>query len=328
MSFKKIKNKLLIFLFTITIFSIPISCLAYSKKVILGGENIGININSKGVLVVGFYKVGNISPGKDAKLQVGDIITKIDDTDISRISDLTEVMSEDKKEIQLTYLRNNAINKTTLSLIKDTDGSYKTGLYVKDRITGIGTLTFIDPITKKFGALGHEIAEKSTGLKFEIKNGNIFSSSITGINKSSVNNPGEKLANYEINKTYGNIEKNEYTGIYGLYKGNINNDKLIEIQDKAELGKAYMHTVISGNQVEQFEINIIKINEYDKSKNILFEITDKNLLNKCGGIVQGMSGSPITQNGKLIGAVNYVIVDDPTKGYGILITNMLNELEN
>lgn len=328
MSFKKFKNKLLIFLFTITIFSIPISTLAYSKKVILGGENIGININSKGVLVVGFYKVGNISPGKDAKLQIGDIITKIDDTDISRISDLSKVMNDDKEELQLTYLRNDQVSKTTLSLIKDTDGSYKTGLYVKDRITGIGTLTFIDPNTKKFGALGHEIAEKSTGLKFEIKNGNIFSSSITGINKSSVNSPGEKLANYEINKTYGDIEKNEYTGIYGLYKGNINNNNLIEVQDKAELGKAYMHTVISGNQVEKFEINILRIIENDRSKNILFEITDKNLLEKCGGIVQGMSGSPITQNNKLIGAVNYVIIDDPTKGYGILITNMLNELEN
>ncbi len=330
MPFKNFKNKLLIFIILFSIFSMPISTFAYSKKVVLGGENIGISINSKGVLVVGFYNVGKTSPGKDANLQIGDIITKIDDTDIKKISDLSIVTINDQEELQITYLRNNKTKKTTLKLTKDKDNSYKTGLYVKDKIIGIGTLSFIDPETKTFAGLGHEITEKTTGTKFEIKDGTIFKSDVTSITKSTINNPGEKNATFNQNEIYGIITDNKTTGIYGIYQSKINTDNLIEVASLNEitLGKAYIHTVISNNTIEKFEINIIKINHNDKTKNILFEITDKRLLSKTGGIVQGMSGSPITQNNKLVGAVNYVIVDSPTMGYGILIENMLNDLEN
>ncbi len=330
MFFKKFSNKLLIILFLISIFSIPNMVLAYTNKVILGGQNLGIEINSKGVLIVGFYSISGISPGKDANLKIGDIIIKIDDTVIDRITDLTNATKVDNEIITLTYIRNNKTYNTELKLYKDKDNVYKTGLYVKDSIIGIGTLTFIDPTTLQFAALGHEIIEKTTGQRFEIKNGLIFKSTITSITKSTRSSPGEKNANYDINTEYGIIEKNNLTGIYGKYTEKINNNDLILVakDEEIELGEAYIKTVINGKKIETFTIEIIKIYPTNETKNILFKVTDKTLLEKTGGIVQGMSGSPIIQNNKLIGAVTHVVSDDSTTGFGIFISAMLKEIED
>lgn len=207
---------------------------------------------------------------------------------------------------------------------------YKTGLYVKDKIIGIGTLTFIDPNTKMYGALGHEIMEKTTGTKFEIKDGTIFKSNVTGIDKGTRNSPGGKRASYMLDDTYGTITKNEINGIYGLYNKSIDKNNLIEVGDSTsiKLGKAYFTTVIENDTKETFEINILKLNKDVATKNIFFEITDEKLLKKTKGIFQGMSGSPIIQDGKIIGAVTHVVVDDSSKGYGIFITSMLKEIEN
>lgn len=330
MFFKKNLIKLQIFLFLISIFSIPSLVFAYPSKVIFGGENIGIEINSNGVLVVGFYEVDGKNPGVDANLQLGDRIIKIDDTVIDGITDLSNVIDQDVDEINITYVRNNKTYNTKLKLYKDSNNVYKTGLYVKDTIIGIGTLTFIDPEIMKFGALGHEITEKTTGQKFEINNGNIFRSEITGVNKATRNEPGEKKANYYTQEELGIIDKNEITGIYGTYKNNIKKENIIDVAEnnEIELGTASIKTVIEGNKVETFGINIIQINYDSATKNILFEVTDKTLIEKTGGIVQGMSGSPIIQNNKIIGAVTHVLSDDSTKGYGIFITTMLKEIEN
>ena len=325
MYLKKLKNKLFLILL-ITILSIPITGYAYSNKVIPGGENVGIEVKSSGVLVVGFYNVKSSSPGKEAGFKIGDIILKVDDTDIHGITDLSKHFSNNKT-LKITYKRQNKIKQTTLNLVKE-GKLYKTGLYVKDSIIGIGTLTFIDPSTKRFGALGHEILEQSTVTKFEIKNGKIFESQVTGIKKADRGNIGEKNAIYDENNIYGNIDKNDETGIYGNYTNKINDNNLMEISNNIELGKAYITTVIKGKTKQNFEINILKIDKNHKTKNILFEVTDKNLLQTGNGIVQGMSGSPIVQNNKLIGAVTHVVVDNPHKGYGILITNMLKESQN
>lgn len=324
MFFKNFKNKLLLILF-LTTFIMPISVYAYSEKVILGGENVGIEVNSSGVLIVGFYDVKGTSPGREAGLKIGDTILKVDDTVIQGITDLSKHFNN-SKTLKITYKHGNIIKNTTLNLVQD-NKVYKTGLYVKDSIVGIGTLTFIDPATKRFGALGHEILEQTTGTKFEIKDGKIFESNVTGIEKANRGSVGEKNAIYNEDKVYGNIDKNDVTGIYGNYSKNYNERDLIKISNNVEEGKAFIKTVISGQNKQDFEINILNVNKNHKTKNILFEVTDKTLLNKGNGIVQGMSGSPIVQNGKLVGAVTHVVVDDPHKGYGILITNMLKESE-
>lgn len=324
MFFKNFKNKLFLILILTTLI-IPISAYAYSDEVILGGENVGIEVNSSGVLVVGFYNVNGTSPGRDAGLKIGDTILKVDDTVIQGITDLSKHFN-DSKTLKITYKRGNNTSETTLNLVQD-NKVYKTGLYVKDSIVGIGTLTFIDPSTKRFGALGHEILEQTTGTKFEIKNGKIFESNVTGIDKADRGSVGEKNAIYNEDKVFGNIDKNDVTGIYGNYSKKYNERDLIKISSDVEVGKAFIKTVISGQKKQDFEINILNIDKNHETKNILFEVTDETLLNKGNGIVQGMSGSPIVQNDKLVGAVTHVVVDDPHKGYGILITNMLKESE-
>lgn len=324
MFFKNFKNKLFLILILTTLI-IPISAYAYSDEVILGGENVGIEVNSSGVLVVGFYNVNGTSPGRDAGLKIGDTILKVDDTVIQGITDLSKHFN-DSKTLKITYKRGNITSETTLNLVQD-NKVYKTGLYVKDSIVGIGTLTFIDPSTKRFGALGHEILEQTTGTKFEIKNGKIFESNVTGIEKADRGSVGEKNAIYNEDKVFGNIDKNDVTGIYGNYSKKYNERDLIKISSDVEVGKAFIKTVISGQKKQDFEINILNIDKNHETKNILFEVTDETLLNKGNGIVQGMSGSPIVQNDKLVGAVTHVVVDDPHKGYGILITNMLKESE-
>lgn len=324
MIFKNFKNKLLLILFLSTLI-IPISANAYSEEVILGGENVGIEVNSNGVLIVGFYDVKGTSPGREAGLKIGDTILKVDDTVIQGITDLSKQFNN-SKTLQITYKRGSITNETTLNLVQD-NKIYKTGLYVKDSIVGIGTLTFIDPATKRFGALGHEILEQTTGTKFEIKDGKIFESNVTGIEKADRGSVGEKNAIYNEDEVYGNIDKNDITGIYGNYSKSYDKNDLIKISSDIKPGKAIIKTVILGQKKQEFEITILNVDKNHKTKNILFEVTDETLLSKGNGIVQGMSGSPIIQDNKLVGAVTHVVVDNPHKGYGIMITNMLKESE-
>lgn len=331
MFFKKIKNKLL--LLSLATIIIPTNVLAYSDYIIAGGENIGIELNSKGVIIVGTYEVNGENPAKKANLQTGDKITKINNKNISNIEDMLNVIesSSDKENISITYLRGEKENKTTLNLTKGQNDVYKTGLYVKDSVTGVGTLTFIDPNTKLFGALGHEIIEKNTGQRLEIKDGKIYSSTVTGVTRSDNGSPGEKNAKYDSNEVFGSVFENTSSGIFGNYTDEIPGKKLYPVgkAENIKTGKATIFTVIEGENVEEFTINILKINtNKNVTKNILFEVTDEKLLKNTGGIVQGMSGSPIIQNNYIVGAVTHVVVDDPSKGYGILITKMLEEAEN
>ena len=323
MFFKRFKK---IFITFLTLFIIPINTLAYSNYIIAGGENIGISINSKGVLIIGKYSINGKNINNN--LKNGDIITKINNKNINNIEDMTEILNNNDN-INITYIRDNKEYTTKLELINE-NGIIKTGLYVKDNITGIGTLSFIDPNTKLYGALGHEVAEKNTGIILEVKDGKIFESTVTSIDRSSSGNPGSKEAILDSNKINGTIEKNTTNGIFGKYTDTIPNKHKYKVAnpDNIKLGKAKILTVINNKNIKEYDINIIRINKKDNNnKNILFEITDKELLNKTGGIVQGMSGSPIIQDNFIIGAVNHVIVDSPTNGYGIFITKMLEEAE-
>ena len=327
---RKLKTFLLLLLVNVMV---PLNVLAYSDYIIAGGQNIGIQLNSNGVLIVGTYKVGDIDPARDADLQTGDKIISINNEEITSIEKMLKVISElsNPDSIEISYLRGSKNKSTTLNLVMDDNNVYKTGLYVKDSINGVGTLTFIDPSTKIYGALGHEIIEKTTGQKLEIKDGKIYSSVVTGITPSNEGNPGEKNARYNIADIYGDIKENSNSGIFGNFTDELPNTKLYKVAkpEEIKLGKASILTVVNDKTIEMFDINIIKISPDNKQiKNILFEVTDKELLDISGGIVQGMSGSPIIQEDMIIGAVTHVVVDDCTKGYGIFITNMLEEAEN
>lgn len=327
MIFLKFKNKLLK-IFILLLLIIPINAFAYSNYVITGGQTIGIEVHSKGVLVVGFYKIDNQYIAKEAGFTVGDTILKVNGEEVHNIeSMIAKVENSTNKAINFTILRDNVEKEITMELLEDENHVLKTGLYVKDKINGIGTLTYIDPESKTFGALGHEILESTTASKFEIKDGEIYDATVSSIVKSRAGNAGEKNATYDRANVYGTISNNELEGIFGTYTQDVSNKEKLEVGEISEIrtGPATIKTVIKENQVEEFAINIIGLDDTSKSKNILFEITDERLLKETGGIVQGMSGSPIIQNNKIIGAVNYVIVNDTSKGYGIFITTMLKE---
>lgn len=323
MFFKKIK---LIFI-SIMLLTMPINALAYSDYIYASGKSIGINIKLKGIMVVGLYEVNGVSPGVIAKINLGDRIIKVNNNEVNSIKEMTDAISKsnNKDSVEITYLRNNKEYKTNLELIND-NGIYKTGLYVKDTISGVGTLTYIDPGTMMYGALGHEIIDKNTKTIVDIDNGKIFKSSVTGITKSTNGNPGSKNALYYNDVVYGNINKNTHSGIFGNFSANTDNLKLYKVSNPV-LGDAKILTVIDSDTIKEYSINITKINEFKETKNILFDITDTELLNKTGGIVQGMSGSPIIQGDNIVGSVTHVVVDNPEKGYGIYITNMLTEAE-
>lgn len=330
MKLKKFKKILLIFLLSFII--MPTGALAYSDYVYAGGDNIGIELRSKGVMIIGTYKVKDGYPAKEAGLRSGDMITAINDKTISSITDMVNVIheNEDSDHVKVTYIRGVEKLETDLKIQKE-DSVYKTGLYVKDSITGIGTLSFIDPNTKKYGALGHEITEKNTGQILEIKDGHIFESEVTGVERSEIGTPGEKNAKLYSDQVTGTVSKNSNQGIFGTYTSDIQSRKQYKVAQPSEvkLGAAKMLTVLNGTTIEEYEVNIVNINKdfSQKTKNILFEITDQKLLQQTGGVVSGMSGSPIIQDDKIVAVVTHVVVDNPKRGYGIFVTNMLEEAD-
>lgn len=329
MSFKKLKSFIAIFL--VATFIMPQSLLAYSKYIVAGGENIGLSINNKGIIIAGFYKVGDKYPGYNAGLNKGDVIKRANDKEVSSIDDfISSIKESDGKSLKLVYQRGKQNETTTLNLT-DENGTLKTGLYVKDMISGIGTLTYIDPESKIYGALGHEVLEQTTGTMINVRDGKIYNSNVTSVEKSVRGEPGAKNANTNSNDVFGDVKENKVSGIFGNYTKEINKNNLYKVADYEDikLGEAKIITVIEGTLKKEYSVNILKVNN-DKTdnKNILFEITDSNLIDKTGGIVQGMSGSPIIQGNNIIGAVTNVVVNNPKRGYGILITTMLEEGEN
>lgn len=303
-----------------------------NKKVILGGNTIGLKIDT-GVYVCGKYQVTTdnkkVSPWKSSDITCGDKIIAYNNIDISSNSDLLNILKNDNNEsATLTLERNNHIFNTSIDIVKTNNESKSLGLYIKDKMIGIGTLTFIDPITNKYASLGHGIYENNKII--DTKSGDIRTSSIEGIKKSVPGMAGEKRAS--IGSTiYGTVSANKVTGIYGKMTNNkyLSNEKIqIASQSEVKIGNALIYTVVDKEKVESFDIKITSIALQSSSniKGLKFEVIDDKLLNLTGGIVQGMSGSPIVQNGKLIGAVSHVCIDKPNIGYGIHIEWMLDDL--
>lgn len=317
------KKKLLLALCIMSVFPFYVS--AYSNYIYAGGDNIGIEISSSGVLVVG---IGENSSNKSIK--VGDYIEEVNGYKVNDVDSLVSLINKYQKDgmVTLKVRRNGKKIDVNYELI-NIDGKYKTGLFVKDSISGIGTLTYIDPGTNIYGALGHEIVESNSKSTVEIDGGYIFESDVSSIDRSFDGHPGTKNAKLNKNSKYGTIEKNTKKGIYGNYSEK-RSDDLVQVGNASELklGKATIRTVLNTSEIKEYEINITKIDKKSDIKNIYFEITDAELLAKTGGVIQGMSGSPILQDGKIFGAVTHVVVEDVKSGYGIFITTMLNEGEN
>lgn len=304
----------------------PLNIFAYSNQVIVGGETIGIEVHSDGVYIVGFYPVSGKNIGESAGFKVGDIIKSVNDQPVRDINSLNKFLS---KEMAYNFMieRNHKLISIPLTLKKE-DNILKTGLYVKDQIQGIGTLSYIDPGTGVYGSLGHEIIESSSISKFEIEDGKIYKAEVSSIKKSQDGITGEKNATINQNAILGTIELNEVEGIFGIYQ-DIPKTSTLEISPKENIksGEAFIRTSIQKDKTDDYSIKIISLDDNSTSKNILFEITDKRLLEKAGGIIQGMSGSPIIQNDNIIGVLTHVIVDNPMTGYGLFITKMLEEGE-
>lgn len=311
--FKRFKQIMLMLLLII-----PSPVLAYSDYLIASGENIGIKLKTNGIIVAGNYDKTN------SAIKKGDIIISLNGKDITDLKTFMEDISNSRKDsANIGYIRNGTYESNTLNI-----NNGKTGLYLKDSIAGIGTLTFIDPLSKTYGALGHEIIDSNSGLILDDNGGYIYDSKIVEIKRSDNGNPGEKNASINTSSILGDIDDNTNLGLFGDYLEDIDTTNLYKVgtENDVKRGKAYMLTELEDNKVQKYEIEILKINTKEESKNIMFKVTDERLL-KVGGIVQGMSGSPIIQDNHLIGAVTHVVVDDPKRGYAILITNMLKGAE-
>ncbi len=305
---------------------LPITIFAYSDHIILGGDTLGIEINSKGVIVVGKYKVNNtyLNPN----INVGDIIIKVNNVEVNTTNELVEKIEKYMKNntVDITYLRNNEEINTTLNLLLYKN-NYRTGLYVKGNILGIGTLSYVDPETGIYGVLGHSLNISNTKEQIKIKDGYSYEANVTSFTKSTDGKPGSKNAEINKDKLFGSIISNSNYGIFGKVESSLRTDDLIEVGSLSDikLGSASIATTNLENKTAMYAIKIIEVDESATEKNIYFEITDEELLKMSGGIVQGMSGSPIIQDNKIIGAVTRVLVDEVNRGYGISIVTMLKE---
>ena len=318
---KSIVLTLLLFalLFVLTSFNnetIAVSTDRYLAEVQLGGDTIGIQIKTN-VEIVGKYEIvcnkEKIKPWENSDIQEGDYIYSVNNVIIKENKDLNEVLKNYNKEIiTITLIRKNEMINTDIRVVKNSNNINSIGLYIKDHITGIGTLTFVNKETNKYGALGHSVSDA-------LSNGELFESSIKGIKKAVKGIPGEKYATLS-NEKIGTIHINNDIGIFGEFTKELKNENIkILKKEYVSTGKAQIVTVVSGNVIKKYDIEIIEVNKQTEEdiKGIKFKVIDEELINISGGVIQGMSGSPIIQNGCLVGAVSHVVVNDPTIGYGV-----------
>ncbi len=305
-------------------------------NVLVLGIPFGTKIYTEGVMVVGIDTVatenGIVSPGKSAGLKKGDTILTINSKEVFSNEDVAEIIeNSDGKDIEFKILRNQKQLKLFLTpALCYQSGKYKTGIWVRDSGAGIGTLSFYCPTNKIICGLGHGVCDADTGQVLPLNSGELVGAEILAVEKGSAGNPGELVGRFTDEKL-GNLVLNNDTGVYGNCALNYDKTKLVKIALKQEVttGNAKIYTTINGSKPEYYDCKIEKIAHGNSvTKNMVVKITDKRLIDKTGGIVQGMSGSPIIQNGKLIGAVTHVLVDDPTKGYGIFAENMLETAQS
>lgn len=314
-----------------------------SERVLIpGGHSVGVRMDVKGVLVVGLQEIETadgrrVNPGILAGLQIGDLILEIDRTKVYKADEVQDLVNKIQGDVDLKVKRKDKTLNISLSpvLAKD-DNLYKLGVWVKDKTAGIGTLTYYDPMNQSFGALGHAIVDPETGSVLSVEKGQLLQAQVQSIQEGTAGTPGEiRGVFYEADSPLGGLEKNSNYGVFGnayhpientLYKKPL----VAGRQEQVEKGPAYILTTLDDNKLERFEVEIEKVarQKEPSDKGMIIKVTDKRLLEKSGGIVQGMSGSPIIQKDRIVGAVTHVFVNDPQKGYGIFIEWMLKEQED
>ncbi|MFB4164610.1 SpoIVB peptidase [Alteribacillus sp. JSM 102045] len=309
-------------------------------KMIPGGDSIGVKLQSDGVMVVGFHEVtaenGRISPAKQAGMKAGDRIISINGKKVKDLEDVVQSLKQTDKNDSVTFLVKRENEEKTIKVkMEEGKNGCVIGAYIRNAASGVGTLTFYEPKSGKFGALGHVIADSDTKKPVVVEDGTIVRSSVTSIERGSNGKPGEKQAMLSTgNDILGKVTKNSSFGVFGqLYTNKLLKKPLyskplpIAFAHEVKKGPAEILTVLEGEKVEKFDIEIVQSvpQLHPASKGMVIKVTDKELLEKTGGIIQGMSGSPIIQNGKLIGAVTHVFVNDSTSGYASHIEWMLEE---
>lgn len=303
------------------------------------GNIAGVKLYTSGVLVVGMSEIEGkdnktYKPYENSGIEEGDTIVKVNNNTISSTDELIKnVNMSNGEKIEIQYIHDEETKECSIMPVKTEDEEYKLGLWVRDSAAGVGTVTFYEPSTQKFGALGHGITDIDTGDLLNIASGEFVTANILNIKKGENGNPGKIQGTVEEQETIGKISKNTEFGIYGKIDNmsslNIDKSKEMEValRDEIELGKATILCSLDNQSVKEYEIEITKIykdNNYN-NKSMEIRVTDEELIEKTGGIIQGMSGSPIIQNGKFVGAVTHVLVNSATEGYAIFGDLMLKQ---
>lgn len=306
-----------------------------SRNVQVCGCPFGVKMFSDGALVVAFSdqytRLGTENPAKEAGLKLGDLIVSAGGHAVRSNEELTQaITAANGTPISVVYLRDGVQHTTTLTPVQDAaTGAYRAGLWVRDSSAGIGTMTFLDPANGTFAGLGHAISDTDTGADITLLSGEIVPVVVTGCVKGTAGSPGELRGEFSA-ATAGTVLANDTTGVYGRYTAaTMGQSCLVRQPQEIALGDAEIWTTISGSTPKAYSVRIERVNmtSGDPNRNLLLKVTDPELLAATGGIVQGMSGSPIVQDGCLAGAVTHVLVNDPTRGYGIFATTMLEKAD-
>ena len=324
----KIKALILVIIFSCSASIIPVQ--ARADKVIIGGESFGLKLYCKGVMITqleSFESGGaRVCPAEEAGLKVNDVITKVGSRKIKSNEALSElIQSSGGEPLNLTVLRNEKEISAELTPKLSSGGDYLAGMWIKDSCAGLGTISYYNPEDKSYGALGHGIRDADSGGLIKSDNGELLSAEITSVTKSDNSRIGT-LNGYFTSYEIGTVTSNSEIGLYGKYTTAPEKSE-IEIAENSEVhaGEALMYSTVKGTTPKAYKIRIIRINNTSKqsNKNFTVRVTDESLLEETGGIVQGMSGSPIVQDGKFAGALTHVFVHDCAAGYGVLAKNMV-----
>lgn len=303
------------------------------------GHTVGIKLFSDGVLVVGLGQVdtaaGAAAPAKACGLREGDIITHINAQEVDTIEQVRSILDESSGEaLSIRAMRGKeAVELSAQAAWCPADGSYKLGAWIRDSMAGIGTVTFVDPETGVFGALGHGVSDVDTQRLMPLSSGAILHSAVAGVRKGQIGDPGQLRGVFDVDRDLGALYANTQRGIFGTLDDldglPLGQALPVAARDEARVGEVTILSNIQGEEVREYAAEITRVypNNPADPRNFLIKVTDPDLLAKTGGIVQGMSGSPILQNGKIVGAVTHVLVNDPTQGYGIFVENMLAAAE-
>lgn len=299
---------------------------AWAQELVVGGQAVGIQVGTKGVLIAGLTQVetanGSKSPAQDAGLKKGDLIVEMGGESIAKASELIDRVAElDGRPAELTVQREKKTLRVTVQPVESVEGQWMMGMWLRDGVSGIGTLTFCDPATGIYGALGHSISDADTGLEMPLDEGSITDAEIVSITKGLPGAPGELNGCADMGRVLGSIDGNTAHGIYGRMYTALGTRRLET--GNITTGPATIVSTVSGRQPEEYDVEINRIYRDAGGEHVMLTVVDSELCARTGGIVQGMSGSPILQGGRLVGAVTHVFVNDPTRGYGVSIQDML-----